>query len=281
MTYTGWRNRTCILHHLFLRGKKCAGGGRLLPLGSRAHGVLVTMCHFDGKRRAFCVRAFYENSRSYIATRRLFCSEYGLRRINEAPSANLIKIRVTRFKETCSMFKPKTKGRPRTSRTEDNIERVKQSVRENPRVPTRKRSSVLHLSQRSLQRILNLDLKLHLYKLHLTQEFKECDFSASFAFANEILNRFSNFDKTPFSDEVYFHINGFVNHQNCHYWDSENPKIKHQKPMHSPKVTVWVEISARGIIVHFFALLKKVFNNFRSRFEECRRKEEHHLDDII
>ncbi|GBP55395.1 hypothetical protein EVAR_45717_1 [Eumeta japonica] len=80
------------------------------------------MSHFDGKHRAFCVRAFYENSRSYIVTRRLYCSEFGLRRISEASSTNLIKIWVKRFEETDSTFKPQAKGRLRTSRTEDNIE---------------------------------------------------------------------------------------------------------------------------------------------------------------
>ncbi|KAL4721218.1 hypothetical protein ACJJTC_019543 [Scirpophaga incertulas] len=92
------------------------------------------MSHFDGKRRAFCVRAFYENSHSYLVVRRLFCSEYGVRQIREAPSANLIKIWIKRFEETGSTFKPHAKGRPRTSRTEDNIESVKQSVREDPQI---------------------------------------------------------------------------------------------------------------------------------------------------
>lgn len=228
------------------------GRGEPASLGRRAHGVLVAMSHFDGKRRAFCVRAFYENSRSYIVTRRLYCSEYGLRQISEAPSANLIKIWVQRFEETGSTFKPQAKGRPRTSRTDDNIERVMQSVRGDPQMSTRKRSSVLHLSRRSLQRILNLDLKLHPYKLQLTQELKESDFGARLAFANEMLNRFSNFDNILFSDEAHFHINGFVNRQNCRYWNSENPKLKHQKPLHSPKVTVWAAISGRGIIGPFF-----------------------------
>ncbi|RVE40725.1 hypothetical protein evm_014626 [Chilo suppressalis] len=166
------------------------------------------MSHFDGKRRAFCVRAFYENSRSYVVVRRLFCSEYGVRQIREAPSANLIKIWIKRFEETGSTFKPHAKGRPRTSRTEDNIESVKQSVREYPQMSTRKRSSVLNISRRSLQRILNLDLKLHPYKLQLTQELKDSDFIARLTFANEMLNRFSNFENILFSDEAHFHMNG-------------------------------------------------------------------------
>ncbi|KAL4709218.1 hypothetical protein ACJJTC_010518 [Scirpophaga incertulas] len=90
------------------------------------------MSHFDGKRRAFCVRAFYENSRSYVVVRRLFCSEYGVRQIREAPSANLIKIWIKRFEETGSTFKPHAKVvhahvGPKTSCTSSsNIEKTKE-----------------------------------------------------------------------------------------------------------------------------------------------------------
>lgn len=52
------------------------------------------------------------------------------------------------------------KGRPRISFTEDNIERIMQPIREDPRLSTA-RSSVLHLSRRSL----NLVLKLHYFFL--------------------------------------------------------------------------------------------------------------------
>lgn len=78
--------------------------------------------------------------------------------------------------------------------------------RDNPQVSTRERS--LHLSRRSLQLILNPDLKLHPYKLQLTQELKEYDFGARLAFAQVILNRFSNFDNILFSHEAHFHLNG-------------------------------------------------------------------------
>lgn len=213
---------------------------------------LVAMNQFEGKHRAFCVRSFYENGRSYIATRRLFCSEYGLQQIRKAPSANLIKIWVTRFEETGSTFKPRAKGRPRTSRNEENVERVKHSVRKHPQMSTRKRSSTLDVSRRSLQRILNLDLKLHPFKIQVIQKLKEQDFAARLAFAQEMLDRFTNFDNILFSDEAHFHLNGFVNRQNCRYWSKENPKLKHQKPLHSPKVTVWAAISSKGVIGPFF-----------------------------
>ncbi|CAH2108547.1 unnamed protein product [Euphydryas editha] len=74
-----------------------------------------------------------------------------------------------------------------------------------------------------------------------------------------MLDRFRNFNNIFFSDEAHFHINGHVNKQNCRYWSSENPKTKHQRPLHSPKVTVWAAISANGIIGPYF------FEDFRGR----------------
>jgi len=55
-------------------------------------------------------------------------------------------------------------GRPRTSRTEENIDAVAQSVRINPTLSTRKRSCALNVPRTSLQRILMKDLHLHPYK---------------------------------------------------------------------------------------------------------------------
>ena len=34
-------------------------------------------------------------------------------------------------------------------------------------------------------------------------------------------------------------MSGAVNKQNCRFWCEENPKIIHEQPLHSPKLTVW------------------------------------------
>ena len=45
---------------------------------------------------------------------------------------------------------------------------------------------------------------------------------------------------------------GYVNKQNSRYWNDENPGELHEKPLHSPKVTVWCAISSSGIIGPYF-----------------------------
>jgi hypothetical protein len=41
------------------------------------------------------------------------------------------------------------------------------------------------------------------------------------------------------SDEAHFHFSGTVNKQNFRYWSHNKPRELHQRPLHSPKVTVW------------------------------------------
>ena len=54
------------------------------------------------------------------------------------------------------------------------------------------------------------------------------------------------------SDEAHFYLNGTVNKQNFRYWASENPRELHQRPLHSPKVTVWCGMGKCGIFGPFF-----------------------------
>ena len=55
-----------------------------------------------------------------------------------------------------------------------------------------------------------------------------------------------------FSDEAHFHLTGCVNKQNMRYWADTNPHELHERPLHSPKVTVWCAISFTGIVGPWF-----------------------------
>ncbi|KZC14885.1 hypothetical protein WN55_07749, partial [Dufourea novaeangliae] len=83
----------------------------------------------------------------------------------------------------------------------------------------------LDISRSSLQRILTKDLHLHAYKVQLTQELKPTDHAKPREFVEWIMEQqqvdaeFSN--KIIFSDEAHFHLDDFVNRQNCRIWGSE------------------------------------------------------------
>lgn len=63
---------------------------------------------------------------------------------------------------------------------------------------------------------------------------------------------FTNFRNILFSNQAHFHLNGHVNKHNFKYWSEVKPQLKHQRPLHSPKVTVWVAMSSKGIICPYF-----------------------------
>jgi hypothetical protein len=54
------------------------------------------------------------------------------------------------------------------------------------------------------------------------------------------------------SDETHFHLSGTVNKQNFHYWAAENPQELHQRPLHSPRVTVWCAFTEFGMWGPYF-----------------------------
>ena len=49
------------------------------------------------------------------------------------------------------------------------------------------------------------------------------------------------------SDEVWFHLSGYVNSQNTRYWSSENPHVIHKTPLHDLKIGVWCAVSGTRI----------------------------------
>jgi len=59
-------------------------------------------------------------------------------------------------------------------------------------------------------------------------------------------------DYTWFSDEVWFHVSGYVNSQNSSIWASESPNAIYEEPLHSEKISVWCGMSRRRIIGPIF-----------------------------
>ena len=61
---------------------------------------------------------------------------------------------------------------------------------------------------------------------------------------------FSN--KIFFRDEAHFALGGYVNKQNCRIWDSEDPQVIEERPLHSEKVTIWCAVWSEGVIGSYF-----------------------------
>jgi hypothetical protein len=51
-----------------------------------------------------------------------------------------------------------------------------------------------------------------------------------------------------FSNDVWFHLQGYTNKQNNRYWSSQNPHLTHELPLHPLKVGVSCAVSARRTV---------------------------------
>lgn len=216
---------------------------------------LVAMEQWSGEHRAFAIEAYMSNEFSLSQARRRFNHRYGIRRLRDGPSINLIQSWVARFRATGSTINRPKPGPTPAVATDENIERVMISVAENPRLSLRARSSILGIKKSTLQVIMRKKLKFHPYKIQIAQDLQESDFELRKTYAEMMLSRFRTATRMGnifFSDEAHFHIGGYVNKQNFRYWDVQNPRQLHQEPLHKPKVTVWCAISASAIIGPYF-----------------------------
>ena len=131
---------------------------------------------------------------------------------------NTIDRLVKRFRQQGSVSDLPRTGRQRSVCTAKNVALVEDSIAENPDTSTRRRATQIGLSRRSLQRILR-ELHLFPYKTQMVQALQPTDLQFRLAYAVYIqqLAREQNefIHKLIMSDEAHFHLNGFVNKQNC------------------------------------------------------------------
>lgn len=208
------------------------------------------MEQYTVEQRALIVKNYYKNGESLIATIRKVRPMFGR---NNVPNSSTVKRIIEKFESTGSVSDVKHTIRARRGRSEQNITAVRESVAESPETSIRHRAQELDISTGTLQRILTKDLQLHAYKIQLTQQLLPGDHEQRREFTNWILEQPADFaNKIIFSDEAHFHLDGFVNRQNCRIWGSENPRMIYQKAMHPQRVTVWCALWSGGIIGPFF-----------------------------
>ncbi|GBM26071.1 hypothetical protein AVEN_12835-1 [Araneus ventricosus] len=107
----------------------------------------------------------------------------------------------------------------------------------------RKAARRLGLPLSSVLNILHGILDLYPYRLQSYHELLPADFVQREAFARWAFSKIEQNLTWVFNilwtDEVHFSLQGDVNTHNCRIWTTSNPREYRQKPLHSPKVTVW------------------------------------------
>ena len=133
-------------------------------------GLVINMS-WTNEQRAFAVKAYLSNNNSVIAAQRSFRTHYKIAPRASVPDRKSILLWVSNFRETGSVVK-KTKEIPRSVRTAQKIDAVRQSILQFPNRSLRKHAARLQLSNRTLRRILHQDLQMESIKLDQSKTTK-------------------------------------------------------------------------------------------------------------
>ncbi|KFM72325.1 hypothetical protein X975_10976, partial [Stegodyphus mimosarum] len=116
---------------------------------------------------SFRVYSYFKNNGSVFATQRLFRQHFNLGRHGKVPDGRTIVRWVSAFRTTDSVCDGKPGRSERTVRIPEAVENVLAAILRNPKRSARGHSQTLHMSDRSLRRILHEDLHFHPYKLQV------------------------------------------------------------------------------------------------------------------
>lgn len=211
------------------------------------------MERYTPQERGIIVSIFFTNNRSVVLAQREFRRRFPNR---VAPTGQTLRRLAARLEQTGTTRDLPGRGRHRTGRSVENIAAVAADVAENEETSTRRRSTQLGVSRRTLQRILVKDLHMFPYKVQTVHQLMPADLQSRVNYCRAILNlnnEVNDFQsKIIMSDEAHFHLSGYVNKQNLRFWGTQNPRVMHEKPLHPLKATVWCGVHAGGVIGPYF-----------------------------
>ncbi len=144
------------------------------------------MPHWLGKVCVFCVETFKKNN-SIIATIWVYRREFKLAQHDSVPRRKTILKWVTDF-QSGDKHRRNRGGQPCSTRTNANIEKLKQMEEASPTRSVRKRTQITGIPRTSLWRILREDLHLHLFKIQITQQLQPGDPVKCKMFCERMLN---------------------------------------------------------------------------------------------
>lgn len=208
----------------------------------------------DSKKAAIVVKLYYECGKSPNSVRKILQKQHtDIQPLSRKQIYRLVK-KFEEYGTVCDRRPGNSGATSRPGRSAENIGEVNQIIEETPRLSVRKvlNNITNRTSYSTVQRILKFDLELTPYKIPVMQTLKQSDIDSRMEFCNWALANPAVIDATWFSDESHFYLNGSVNKQNMRFWSSSKPDFYEEKPLHSPKVTVWAAISSDGVVGPYF-----------------------------
>ena len=211
------------------------------------------MQNLNTEQRTKVVEYYFSNGHSILLTQRAYRNYFNTK---NAPSQTAINRLIKRFRKQGAVSDLPRSGRPRLAQNQVNIDRVRDSVEEDPETSTRRRSGQLGMSRTSLRRILSRHLHMHPYKVQLAQQLLPVDYHHRLIWATRFVMLYAENNEflknLIMSDEAHFHLNGNVNKQNMRFWGTANPRVVHQHQLHSLKCTVWCGVTSQRVIGPYF-----------------------------
>ena len=193
----------------------------------------------------------YEVWKSVVLVQRWWRRERGY---HSSVDPKTIKTCHSKLMTTGSVNDAPRSGRPSLSTTED-IELVRETFDKSPNKSTRQASRETGLSRHAVRTILKDELHYRPWKPHYCQKISPEDCDRRMEFGELMLSWQEDwpelFHNILWSDEAVFHVGGFVNRHNCHYWAHEDPAVIAEKTQSRPKVTVWCGMTSSRIVGPF------------------------------
>ena len=208
------------------------------------------------------VASRYEVWRSVVRVQRWWRSENG---VNAKIRPETIKRCHSKLFSRGSVADLPRSGRPVTVRDQNNIEAVENILADCSSKSIRQVARETGLSIYQVHTILKKVLKWRAWKPHLCQALSDDDCQQRMEFGDIMLSWHSEwnelFENILWTDEAVFHVGGFVNRHNCHYWAKEDPNVTSEKLQTRPRLLVWCGMTSDKIVGPF--ILRCTMNSER------------------
>lgn len=160
---------------------------------------------------------------------------------------------IKRFKETGSTARKPGSGRKKTATSAQQVKKVKERLRRNPRRSARKLSRELGISDRSVRRILREHLQVKPFKVQKVHALSEKQKQVRLERCKLLRERHarSELSNIVFSDEKIFTVEQIINKQNDRLWlpdrQGDNAELLQVGRTQAPaSVMVWAGVTADG-----------------------------------
>ena len=154
------------------------------------------------------------------------------------------------FGTSCNRNKGNS-GLRRTTRTDENVQRVREILETDPIVSARRNPS--GLPKTCFNEITRLDLCWHLYMIQVNHQLLPGDFQRRIDFCTWFLERPEVFLRfLAIGDETAFQMNGIVTTRNVRcYAPKHHPPLEHafSKSMSREKLSVWIGLCGNGELI--------------------------------